>query len=96
MQLSLIPDIVSAEPTAKVQSNARQLSLNILGSIATVPADTKPKQVLSNSQAWYQGRLCKVVKRYSESFDGLTLKLCTIKLESGDLLDVPQDHITIL
>lgn len=96
MQLSLIPDLVPAQTTAKKQANSRQLTLNILGSVATVPANTKPKQVLSTSQAWYNGKLCTVIKRSKEEFDGLIIKICTIKTQSGEVLEVPENHITIL
>lgn len=95
MQLSLIPDLV--EPKASKKSiRTQQLSLNVLGSIATVPANTKPKQVLSASTAWYQGQICTVIKRYTEDLDGLKIKLCTIKTESGKRIEVPENHITVL
>jgi hypothetical protein len=93
MQLSLIPDLVPSQPTAKKQANSRQLSLNILGSVATVPVSTKPKQALTTSQAWYNG---KIFKRSKEEFDGLTIKICTIKTQSGQILEVPENHITVL
>lgn len=96
MQLSLIPDLVPAQTTAKKQANSRQLSLNILGSVATVPVSTKPKQVLSTSEAWYNGKLCTVLKRSKEDFDGVVIKICTIKTQSGEVLDVPENHITVL
>lgn len=96
MQLSLIPDLVPSQATYKKSTATRQLSLNVLGSVATVPANTKPKQVLSTSQAWYNGKLCTVTKRFAETLDGLTIKLCTIRLENGKLFDVPENHITIL
>ncbi len=96
MQLSLIPDLVPAKTTAKKTANSRQLSLNVLGSVATVPANTKPKQALTTSQAWYNGKLCTVIKRSKEDFDGLILKICTIKTNFGEVLEVPENHITIL
>lgn len=96
MQLSLIPYLVPAQTTIQKQLSARQLSLNILGSIATMPVDTKPKQALTKSQAWYNGKLCTVIKRFAEDCDGLKIKLCTIQLENGDRLDVPENHITVL
>jgi hypothetical protein len=96
MQLSLIPDLVPAQTTAKKQANTRQLSLNILGSVATVPANTKPKQALTSSQVWYNGKLCTVIKRSKEEFDGITIKICTIKTQSGEVLEVPENHITVL
>ncbi|OYQ67571.1 hypothetical protein B9G53_01055 [Pseudanabaena sp. SR411] len=96
MQLSLIPDLVPAQTTAPKQTASRQLTLNILGSVATVPADTKPKQALTTSQAWYNGKLCTIIKRSKEEFDGLIIKICTIKTQSGEVLEVPENHITIL
>jgi hypothetical protein len=96
MQLSLIPDLVPAQTTGKKQANTRQLSLNILGSVATVPANTKPKQALTSSQVWYNGKLCTVIKRSKEEFDGITIKICTIKTQSGEVLEVPENHITVL
>ncbi len=96
MQLSLIPDLVPAKATAKKQANSRQLSLNILGSVATVAANTKPKQALTTSQAWYNGKLCTVVKLSKEEFDGLIIKICTIKTQSGEVLEVPENHLTVL
>lgn len=96
MQLSLIPDLVPSKTTAQKQANSRQLSLNILGSVATVPANTKPKQALTTSQAWYNGKLCTIIKRSKEDFDGLILKICTIKTNFGEVLEVPENHITIL
>jgi|GEM_PF-2516584 hypothetical protein len=96
MQLSLIPDLVPSQPTAKKQANSRQLSLNILGSVATVPVSTKPKQALTTSQAWYNGKICTIIKRSKEEFDGLTIKICTIKTQSGQILEVPENHITVL
>lgn len=95
MQLSLIPDLVQPQ-TFKAAKTTQQLSLNVLGSIATVPANTKPKQVLSTATAWYQGQICTVIKRYTEEMDGLKIKLCTIKTELGRLLEVPENHITVL
>ena len=96
MQLSLIPDLVPAQTTAQKQTASRQLTLNILGSVATVPVDTKPKQALTTSQAWYNGKLCTVIKRSKEEFDGLTIKICTIKTQSGEVIEVPENHITVL
>ncbi|WP_055076881.1 hypothetical protein [Pseudanabaena sp. 'Roaring Creek'] len=96
MQLSLIPDLVPAQTTVQQQATSRQLSLNILGSVATVPASTKPKQILSTSEAWYNGKLCTVLKRSKEELDGLTFKICTIKTHCGQVLDVPENHVTIL
>lgn len=96
MQLSLIPDLVSEQPQQKKQASSRQLSLNILGSVATVPADTRPKQVLSTSEAWYKGKLCTVLRRSREDFDGVIIKICTIKTQCGEMLDVPENHVTIL
>lgn len=96
MQLSLIPDLVPAQNTPKNQPSTRQLSLNILGSIATVPTDSKPKQALTTSQAWYNGKICTVIKRSKEEFDGLIIKICTIKTQSDEVLEVPENHITIL
>jgi hypothetical protein len=96
MQLSLIPDLVPTKTTDKKYANSRQLSLNILGSIATVPTDTKPKQALTTSQAWYNGKLCTIIKRSKEEFDGLILKICTIKTNFGEVLEVPEQHITVL
>ena len=96
MQLSLIPDLVPVQTTAPKQANSRQLSLNILGSVATVPVDTKTKQALSTSQAWYNGKLCTVIKRSKEEFDGLIIKICTIKTQSGEVIEVPENHLTIL
>jgi hypothetical protein len=96
MQLSLIPDLVPSQPTAPKTKAVRQLSLNILGSVATVPVDTKPKQALTNSQAWYNGKLCTVIKRGKEEFDGLIIRICTIKTHSGEVLEVPENHVTIL
>ncbi|PZU92573.1 MAG: hypothetical protein DCE90_17990 [Pseudanabaena sp.] len=95
-QLSLIPDLVPAKAEKKAQTSARQLTLNILGSVATVPANTKPKQVLSTSEAWYNGKLCTVLKRSKEDFDGVVIKICTIRTHCGGVLDVPENHITIL
>lgn len=96
MQLSLIPDLVPAQKNIKKQTAIRQLSLNILGSIATVPADTKNKQALSTSEAWYNGKLCKIIKRSKQDFDGLEFKICLIKFESGQTLEVPESHLTVL
>jgi len=96
MQLSLIPDLVPAQTTDPKQTASRQLTLNILGSVATVPADTKPKQALTTSQAWYNGKLCTVIKRSREEFDGLIIKICTIKTQSGEAIEVPENHITVL
>jgi hypothetical protein len=92
MQLSLIPDLVSEQPQQKKQASSRQLSLNILGSVA----DTRPKQVLSTSEAWYKGKLCTVLRRSREDFDGVIIKICTIKTQCGEVLDVPENHVTIL
>lgn len=96
MQLSLIPDIVAPVISTKKATAAKQLSLNVLGSVATVVADKKPKQALTKSEAWYNGKLCTVVKRFTEDFDGLIIKLCAIKTQSGEVLEVPENHITVL
>jgi hypothetical protein len=96
MQLSLIPDLVAHDATQKTATNSRQLSLNILGAVATVPADKKPKQALTTSSAWYNGRICTVVKRLTENIDGLTLKLCVIRFDDGSSATVPADHLTVL
>lgn len=96
MQLSLIPDLVPSQAASKKSVAVRQLSLNVLGSVAKVPVNTKPKQVLSTSEAWYNGKICRVIKRSKEEFDGLIIKICTIKTQSGEVLEVPENHLTIL
>jgi len=96
MQLSLIPDLVPAKIESKKQTATRQLTLNILGSVATVPVDTIKKQALTTSQAWYKGRICQVVKRCIEEFDGLIIKICLIKFDNGQTLEVPESHLTVL
>ena len=96
MQLSLIPDLIPVKKHTQKDVAVRQLSLNILGSIATVPANTKPKQALTTSQAWYNGRLCTIIKRSKEDFDGLMIKVCLVKFENGQTLEIPENHLTVL
>lgn len=96
MQLSLIPDLVPSKIEQKQQISTRQLSLNILGSVATVPANKSKKQALTTSQAWYKGKICQVVKRCQENFDGLTIKICLIKFDDGQTLEVLENHLTVL
>jgi len=96
MQLSLIPDLVPAKIESKKQTATRQLTLNILGSVATVPVNSKPKQALTTSQVWYNGKICTIIKRCKEEFDGLIIKICLVKLENGQTLEVPENHLTVL
>lgn len=96
MQLSLIPDLVPAQSAAPQKANSRQLTLNILGSVATVPVNAKPKQALTTSQVWYNGKICTIIKRCKEEFDGLVIKICLIKLDNGQTLEVPENHLTVL
>jgi hypothetical protein len=53
-------------------------------------------QYLLFAQAWYNGKICTIIKRSKEEFDGLTIKICTIKTQSGQILEVPENHITVL
>lgn len=52
MQLSLIPDLVPAKALPKKQAG-KQLTLNILGTVAPAPVVTEKKKPLTAPDEWF-------------------------------------------
>lgn len=94
-QLSLLPEVPETEilQAAKVEQLSLLKGSDYLGRKGSSPP---PKQALTTSKCWYQGKCGEIVKRFSEDFDGMKLKFCRVKFDDGTFKEVLENHLTIL
>lgn len=92
-QLALFPDMAS-QPI-KTKQTSQQLSL-IPPTAYMKPSKPVPKVKPKELRCELKGKKGKIIRKFTEGIDGLTLVIYKVEFDDGTIQDVLENHLKLL